>query len=435
MSHGLEHHPHACEIVPKGQRDLILQELELILESPLFRSSKRCQQFLRYSVQHVLDGELHHLKERLIGIAVFERPTSYNTGEDSIVRVTAKEVRSRLTQYYAGLGVEPPVRLEIAPGSYKTEFHWSDAAGHAAPVAAPTAPPTATPPEESHNPPRGFLWWPFALGSALLALVCSAVAYSALFPAKPDLLTRFWGPVLESSKPILICLANPGVYRLDDEVFQRFGIDDPGHATVVAAHLPDQGTVYGREIIPVPNGYAGMGDTIAVAHLAVLFTKFGKSLQLRKSTDISFSDLRSAPAVLIGAFTNSWTLEMMNEWRFAFDINGTAGWVIRDRKDPARVWANPALRQELRNRKVTEDYALISRVFEERSGQPVISVAGITDFGTEAAAEFLSDESLLAVAFSGAPKQWERKNLQLVIRTEVVGHTTGRPQFVARQIW
>ncbi len=413
--------------------------MQTILESPLFRSSKRCQQFLRYSVQHVLDGELQHLKERLIGIAVFERPSSYDTGEDSIVRVTAKEVRSRLTQYYAGLHSEPLVRLEIAPGSYKTEFHWSDAVGHAAPVAAPpvphTAPRTAMPPEESKNPPRRFPWWPFALGFAVLALVCSAVAYRALFPAKPDLLRRFWGPVLESSKPILICLANPGVYRLDDKVFQRFGIDDPGHATVVAAQLPDQGIVYGREIVPVPDGYAGMGDTIAVTHLAVLFTKFGKSLQLRKSDDISFSDLRSAPAVLIGAFTNSWTLELMNEWRFAFDISGKPGWVIRDRKDPSRVWANPALQQELRTRKVTEDYALISRVFEERSGQPVVSVAGITDFGTEAAAEFLSDESLLAEAFADAPKQWEHKNIQLVIRTQVVGHTTGKPQFVARQIW
>src|ERR1700691_3576237 len=108
MAHGVEgaDRLRPYELLPKDQRELILHELELILESHLFRSSKRCQQFLRYSVQHVLDGELHHLKERLIGIAVFERPSSYDTGEDSIVRVTAKEVRSRLTQYYAGLTVE-----------------------------------------------------------------------------------------------------------------------------------------------------------------------------------------------------------------------------------------------------------------------------------------------------------------------------------------
>jgi hypothetical protein len=241
--------------------------------------------------------------------------------------------------------------------------------------------------------------------------------------------------VLASSKPVLICLANPGVYRLDDKVFQRFGINNPGNATMVAAQLPDQGIVYGREIIPSPNGYAGMGDTIAATTLTVLFTKFDKNLQMRKSNDISFSDLRTSPAVLIGAFTNSWTLELMKEWRFVFDLKTPPGWVIRDRNDPARMWANPALTQELRGRKITEDYALISRVFEERSGQPVVSVAGITDFGTEAAAEFLSDEALLALAFVDAPKQWEHKNLQIVIKTHVVGQTTGKPQFIARQIW
>jgi hypothetical protein len=259
--------------------------------------------------------------------------------------------------------------------------------------------------------------------------------YRILFPAKPELLRRFWGPVLASSKPVLICLANPGVYRLDDKVFQRFGINNPGNATMVAAQLPDQGIVYGREIIPSPNGYAGMGDTIAATTLTVLFTKFDKNLQMRKSNDISFSDLRTSPAVLIGAFTNSWTLELMKEWRFVFDLKTPPGWVIRDRNDPARMWANPALTQELRGRKITEDYALISRVFEERSGQPVVSVAGITDFGTEAAAEFLSDEALLALAFVDAPKQWEHKNLQIVIKTHVVGQTTGKPQFIARQIW
>jgi hypothetical protein len=428
MAHGVEDHPHPYELVPKGQRDVILHELQLILESPLFRSSKRCQQFLRYSVQHVLDGEFDHLKERSIGIAVFDRPSSYDTGEDSIVRVTAKEVRSRLIQYYAGLTIESPVRLEIAPGSYKTEFHWST------PVHSDVSLPKNGELTNS-RPPRRFPWRSFAIGLALLALVSSTVLYRVLFPPKPELLRRFWGPVLDSPRPVLICLANPGVYRLDDKVFQRFGINDPGYATMVAAQIPDQGIVYGREIIPVPDGYAGMGDTIAATHLTVLFTKFGKSLQMRKSTDVSFSDLRSSPAVIIGAFTNSWTLELMKEWRFVFDVNRPPGWVIRDRNDPTRVWTNPAFQQELRSRKLTEDYALISRVFEQRSGQPVVSVAGITDFGTEAAAEFLSDESLLALAFVDAPKQWERKNLQLIIRTQVVGHTTGKPQFVARQIW
>jgi len=432
MSHAVKgpENAHHHEELSAGQREIILHELDLILESPLFRSSKRCQQFLRYSVQHVLNGEFDHLKERSIGVAVFERPASYDTGEDAIVRVTAKEVRSRLIQYYAGLTTEPAVRLEVPPGSYMTEFRWPDLASQ-----APATPPAAEDGAVPETPARRFPVRRVLVAVALLGILATAGVYRLVLQPERDLLRRFWGPVLESGKPVLVCLASPGVYRLDEKVFQRFGINDPGNATMVAAQLPDQAVVYGREIIPSPNGYAGMGDTIAATDLAVLFTRLGKNLQVRKSSDISFADLRSSPAVLIGAFTNSWTLELMKEWRFVFDLYSPPGWVIRDRNDRSRVWANPALREELRNRKVTEDYALISRVFEERSGQPVVSVAGITDFGTEAAAEFISDEALLAEAFQDAPKGWEHKNLQLVIKTQVVGSTTGKPQFIARHIW
>ncbi len=414
-----------------GRRDLVLQELELILEHPLFRSSKRCQQFLRYSVQHVLDGDFDHLKERSIGMAVFDRSALYDTGDDSIVRVTAREVRGRLAQYYGSLTKEPPVRLEISPGSYITEFRWQVATSPVLPLPDPLV--INTPPPE-----RSPAWrWPLVVAAfALVFAIASAIAvYPRLFPAKQDLLKRFWGPMLDSPKPVLLCIANPGVYRLDDKVFKRFGINDPGNATMVAAQIPEQGVVYGREIIPSKDGYAGMGDTIAATQMAILFTKLGKSLQVRTSTDIAFADLRASPAVLIGAFTNSWTLELMKEWRFVFDLATPPGWVIRDHNDPKRMWVNPALAEDLRSRKVTEDYALISRVFEERSGQPVVSVAGITDFGTEAAAEFISDQSLLASAFTDAPKQWERKNLQLVIKTLVVGHTAGKPMYIARHIW
>lgn len=419
-------HQEVPKEVPKGQRELIVQELERILESHLFRSSKRCQQFLRYSVQHVLDGEFDHLKERSIGIAVFERPAAYDTGEDSIVRVTAKEVRSRLVQYYAGLAAEPPVRLEIAPGSYQTEFRWPEGARAATPL--PTVAEAAEP-----KASRLFPWWLVVVGVALIAVVASAGLYPLLFPAKPDLLRRFWEPVLDNSKPVLICVANPVVYQLADSVFPRFGARDTETAVLAPLQLPDNGVVYGRELIASSNGYLAVGDTIAATRLAVLFARLGKNAQVRTSTDISFSDLRSSPAVLIGAFTNAWTLELMKEWRFVFDIH--SGWVIRDRNDPARAWANPALKEDLRVRQITEDYALISRVFEERSGQPLVSVAGLTEYGTAAAAEFLTDETELTEAFAGAPKGWDRKNLQLVIKTQVVGRTSSKPQFIARHIW
>lgn len=413
--------------LPEELRNLVLAELELILESPAFRASKRCQQFLRYTVEHALAGETDLLKERSIGIAVFSRPPDYDTGGDAIVRVAAKEVRDRIVTYYGALTSEPPVRFKIAPGSYIPEFQWTD----------PLPQEVVQTPHPGLDPPRRSLLYPaLAIAAAALA-ICGIVVILQFYSSRSNagLLRRFWEPTFSGSRPVIICLASPLVYHLDDEVYRRFGARDPGDPGIRTLNPPDDAIIYGREVIPSRSEYVGVGDTLAATRLVTLFTRSGKAHQVRLATDLSFSDLRSSPAVIIGAFSNSWTIELMKEWRFTFEVPTKGRWLIRDRADPSRNWENPANRQQLRGRKITEDHALISRVFEQRSGQPVVSVAGLSGFGTGAAAEFLCDETLLASALKDAPKNWERKNLQIVIKVNVINSTAGKPEFVTRHFW
>src|ERR1035438_7581001 len=82
-----------------GKRELVLRELNQILESCFFRKAARSTQFLRYVVEYALDNSAH-LKERMIGVELFERRRDYATGDDPVVRVQAGEVRRRLDQYY-----------------------------------------------------------------------------------------------------------------------------------------------------------------------------------------------------------------------------------------------------------------------------------------------------------------------------------------------
>ncbi len=78
----------------------ILAQLDRILASPPFRTSKRCSDLLRHVVHAACEGQLDHLKERTLGIAVFERDPDYDTNQDPVVRNTAGQVRKRLAQYY-----------------------------------------------------------------------------------------------------------------------------------------------------------------------------------------------------------------------------------------------------------------------------------------------------------------------------------------------
>src|SRR5215469_8842451 len=80
---------------------VVRRVLQAIVASPAFKGSRRSQQFLSHIVEKTLSGHTDELKERSLGVELFGRSTSYDTGEDAIVRVTASDVRKRLHHFYA----------------------------------------------------------------------------------------------------------------------------------------------------------------------------------------------------------------------------------------------------------------------------------------------------------------------------------------------
>src|SRR5579884_630502 len=100
----------------------VLEQLGRISSSPVFRASRRCVTFLEYVVQAAVEGRTNTLKEKTLGIRVFNRNPDYDPKQDSVVRVTANEVRKRLAQYYA-LGHQSELRIDLPAGSYLPEFH------------------------------------------------------------------------------------------------------------------------------------------------------------------------------------------------------------------------------------------------------------------------------------------------------------------------
>ena len=100
------------------RRELVQEQLERILASPVFRNSKRYAAVLRYIVGQTLDGNGDHLKERTIGVDVFGRQPDYDTASNHVVRSAVAEVRKRLAQYYQEDARRGELRFELLPGSY-----------------------------------------------------------------------------------------------------------------------------------------------------------------------------------------------------------------------------------------------------------------------------------------------------------------------------
>ncbi|MBO0801084.1 MAG: hypothetical protein J2P31_19885, partial [Blastocatellia bacterium] len=306
-------------------REPALTQLSRILESPQFRSSKRCTQFLRYVVERASENHLAGLKERALGIEVFERDPQYDTNQDPVVRTTAGEVRKRLAQYYLEPGHEDEPRISLPSGSYIPEIHLP-----AAKV------------EHLVLPKSAFrLRWLFS-AVAGIAIALTAVLLPMIF-RKTDL-DRFWAPVLESQKNVLVCIGQPKTYnfkskaQLELEKWFASGADianeamgpegaNGGNAAIVAAAAgkqtppPDIATISLADVIPMWDRYVGLGDAQAFSELASLFSRKGHTAQLRGVRSVSLADLRSKPCVLIGAFNNEWTMSLAGELRFYFDID------------------------------------------------------------------------------------------------------------------
>ena len=125
----------------ESQTEEVRAELNSLLESSSFRTSKRCREFLGYIVEHTMSGPSGTLKERSIGVELFQLPQDFDTGQHTIVRVTANEVRKKLAQHYlAENGAYHPVKIQLPPGSYSAEFKWEappQVLETPAPVAAP----------------------------------------------------------------------------------------------------------------------------------------------------------------------------------------------------------------------------------------------------------------------------------------------------------
>ena len=116
--------------------------LERIVASPGFSEAGRLGPFLRFLVETALSGDGQMLKESLIGIEVFGRPAGYDPRTDPIVRVEARRLRSRLTDYYADAGKEEAVRIDLPKGGY-------------VPVFAPTTPAPGAPLAEKQGAGSG----------------------------------------------------------------------------------------------------------------------------------------------------------------------------------------------------------------------------------------------------------------------------------------
>jgi len=389
-----------------------VDQLARILDSSQFRSSKRCSVFLRYVVEQAVENRFDSLKERTVGVMVFDRDPDYDTNQDPVVRCTAGEVRKRLAQYYLEPAHEREFRISLPPGSYVPEVH---------PPAPEKLEVVALPPVISKTKPIGI----FVAG-----LGFAAIAAFVGFHYRQSDLDKFWAPVMDPPGNILVCLGQPKAYNFNGK--QQGDLDRWFDNSGENKEPPPPVSL--TDIVPMWDRYISVDDAKGFSLMANLFAEKGRKAELRGGRSVSLTDLRGKPLVLIGAFNNDWTMSLAGELRFYFehDFRNSAE-IVRDRQNPSSsdwkiVNSWPLL-------KIPADYAIVTRVRNATTEQTVVIAAGMTHYGTTAAAEFITNPAYFSQALKNAPSDWARKNMQVVLSAKVLSGTPGPPKVLAAHFW
>jgi hypothetical protein len=412
-------------------RITVLDELEQILASSHFCNSKRYPALLRFVVQNTLDGKSDLLKERMLGVEIFGRPADYDTNSDTIVRYTAGEVRKRLLLYYSEEGRNSPVRIALPAGSYAAEFAMGVggqemAKGHAA-LAEP-APDVAGKPAvgaalesddvadplpsvavaaEATRKDRRWeglrrLWWVFAV---ILVPVCAIAAWKwKIKPLQPhNALTEFWAPVLRDQSTVLLCTG--GVVFSDNY----------------------SGTTTADRNVNYP--FVSIQIASSIARISGLLERSGVNVQLVSSSTTPLTELREHSVAFLGGYNNQWTVRLSQPLRFHFsdsphhpivDTMHPEFLLERDHSKP--YWA-------------ADDYALVARYREPMTGGWAVVLAGIGRNGTEAAAQFATHPNDLQLLRDQLPDGFSNRNIEAVLKVNVVDGKTGAPSIVAAYSW
>ncbi len=427
----------------KHDYDAILRELEVVLASPHFCNSKRYPALLRYIVESTLTGKFDQLKERTLGVEVFDRPPTYDTNTDTVVRYTAGEIRKRLLLYYSEHNSSAGIRISIPAGSYVAEFlHGHDghgdsvddtelqaananehekrqipglfAEGQEAGInteahrsgQASGADTAARAIKQAARPAR-VAWRLAAIAMVIVAAVAIGAVWRLRVAPQQSPMDAFWGPLVRDQHSVILCT---------------------GSSTFAPNNY--SGVTTADKSIEYP--FISMQAASAISQISGTLEHSGTVTQLMPSATTSLPDLREHSIILLGGYNNGWTLRLLQPLRFHFlPLTRTGGETIIDQQQPQTQWERDTSQPYFS----ADDYALVARFRDPTTDGWVVVLAGEGRNGTEAAAQFVTSPHYMDLLRQSIGSGFASRNLEAILKVSVIDGKTGAPSILTVYSW
>jgi hypothetical protein len=377
--------------------------VERIVASPYFVKSDRLCSFLTYICELSLTGRNDEINEVNIGARLFGRP-DYDPSIDGIVRSHASRMRQRLEQYFSQEGAEEPIRLTIPKGAYIPVFELRPCT-LAAPEgvvleALPISPEPVAANQEVQTQDAGSHWTVRILAVAL-GLACLIILYmlplahrvAAASSPGPDS-HPFWRSFFGSGHHTLVVCSDTSLATLQDVTGQRVGLSDYLNANYRMRFAPPQGTTMEVARDLGSRRYTAIADVGILTRFYQLAGPHPDRLQYRYARDVRPDDLKEGSTILIGStYSDPWVGIFDAHMNFVFqdDLQHRIVAIVNRSPQPGEL-GQYEYNQSDAAHKIFGVVALRPNL---RGSGKVLILEGTSMAGTEAAADFVFDNTLL----------------------------------------
>ena len=403
---------------------LIRQHVKEVVEGTAFRGSQRSGQFLAYVVEQAIAGHLEALKERVIGVELFGRSPSYDTGEDAIVRVTASEVRRRLLQHYGQYGTASEVRISLPSGSYVPEITLEpkrkpdlpkengvrpDSTFASYTSAATDSTPNLTVDASVHSGRKFAFAAGWGIRSIAFGVVLSAINIALLIShasafwgvhstrkAVEPISVLPWSAFFNSQNSTHLVLSDPAIVTIQQFTGQQISTSDYANHN----YIPEPNTLSAEtnrliHIILRGDNPAEVDTPIAL-NIARIAQASSRKIIVHGARAIQLADLKNDDNfIFLGSpRSNPWSALFSDQldFKFVFDKPSNQEIIqnVRARRNELQSYVPTALGWA-----TGQSFAIVALVQNPDQNGHVLLVAGANAEGTEAAGRIVTDERRL----------------------------------------
>ena len=381
-----------------------------VVASRHFAKSHLLSNFLLFVVGETLEGRQGEISEHQIGVHVFARSPDYSTTEDNIVRNYARQLRKRLAEHFAEEGSAERIRIEIPVGGYVPVFtETRPEVPDSLRIAATPKLPGPVLPTEAHAeaqaayprsaPGRDFRRWPMgtailtALGLGLVAVTWFATTSVRASRRSDEPTQALWASLIGGVANCFIVPADVGFNLVEDLSHRPLGLAEYLNGGYL--NLPLDGVDPHSAQDLRSQQFTTFVDLQVVEAIARRPEFDPQRVVLRFPRDLRPNDLEDNNAVIIGSIgSNPWAsiADDGANFRIVYRNDMEGATIVNSNPQPGEAasyashWNEPA----------HETFALISFVPNLSRRGHLLFLEGLDVAGTQAAAQALLDQDVLA---------------------------------------